>query len=96
MSENVAPASPLDPFLVRFLSLLQTLEDGYQPGPETGELAISLDLPRAFVDALFTSARARGLVKPMYGRGSKIRWVISNSGDSLVARLTPQHDQPVA
>jgi hypothetical protein len=80
---------------VRFLGLLQTMEDGYQPGPETRDLAVSLDLPRAFVDALFTSARARGLVKPMYGRGSKIRWATSKSGVSLIERLTPGLDQPV-
>lgn len=47
-------------------------------------LASRLDIPRAFVDALFTSARTRGLIKPMYGRGNKIRWAVSPVGEAIV------------
>lgn len=87
MSDHAPPPSPLDPFLSRFLDAVKGRDEGFQPGPESQELAEQLDLPRPFVDALFTSARMRGLLKPMYGRGSKIRWVLSPAGASLVTRL---------
>ncbi len=84
MSEHIQPTSPLDPFLVQFLMQVQAGKAGYQPGPEASAVASRLDIPRAFVDALFTSARTRGLLKPLYGRGAKIRWTISPAGEDLV------------
>jgi hypothetical protein len=84
MSDNAVPESPLDPYLVQFLTAIHSLPDGYQPGPETSQVAADLDFPKAFVDALFTSARMRGLLKPQYGRGSKVRWTVSPAGAELV------------
>lgn len=76
--------SPLDPFLVRFLAAVETRDQGFYPGVESAELATDLDLPRAFIDGLYTSARTRGLLKPRYGRGSRVRWGVSPSGRNLM------------
>lgn len=76
-------ASPLDPFLARFLAAVGDSPDGFQPGAESRELATRLDLPAPFIEALFTSARTRGLLKPAYGRGGKIRWSLSPTGEAL-------------
>jgi hypothetical protein len=84
MKETSRQSSPLDPFLARFLHAIEHGGAGFQPGPETAAMAEQLDLPRAFVEGLLTSARTRGLVKPMYGRGSKIRWNVSPTGVMLI------------
>jgi hypothetical protein len=49
-------------------------------------MARALEQPRAFVDMLFTSARMRGLIKPSYGRGNKVAWVVSPHGLTLISR----------
>lgn len=76
--------SPLDPFLASFLAIVDASDTGFQPGPESDRIAARLDVPRAFVDTLFTSARTRGLLKPMYGRGAKVRWSVSPNGEELI------------
>lgn len=86
MAEPSQPASPLDPFLVQFLVIVQSRQAGFQPGPESSEIAARLDLPRPFMDALFTSARTRGLLKPLYGRGKKVRWALSPVGEEFIRR----------
>jgi len=85
-AEPTHSPSPLDPFLVRFLAVVDAGDTGFQPGPESDELAARLDVPRAFVDALFTSARTRGLLRPKYGRGNKIRWAVSPLGADFLRR----------
>ncbi|MBA3378023.1 MAG: hypothetical protein H0T93_04000 [Chloroflexia bacterium] len=80
--------SPLDPFLVQFLAIVDASEDGFQPGPASANLASRMGTQRAFVDALFTSARTRGLIKPMYGRGSKIWWTVSPVGEAFLRDQT--------
>lgn len=84
MSDQSVPASPLDPFLVRFLAQVSELKEGFQPGPETQAIAAHLELPGAFIEGLFTSARMRGLLKPAYGRGSKIHWTVSTTGVQMI------------
>lgn len=84
MAEDAPSPSPLDPYLVRFLAVIERSESGFQPGPESASIASRMDLPRPFIDALFTSARTRGLIKPMYGRGNKIRWAISLIGEEFM------------
>ncbi len=81
--------SPLDPYLAQFLAMVDATEAGFQPGPESANLASRMDIPREFVDALFTSARARGLIKPMYGRGNKVRWAVSPVGEALMRGQIP-------
>ncbi|MEJ7900532.1 MAG: hypothetical protein WKF63_01730 [Thermomicrobiales bacterium] len=76
--------SPLDPFLVQFLAMVDASEAGFLPGPASATLATRMGTQRAFVDALFTSARTRGLIKPLYGRGSKIRWAVSTLGEAFM------------
>jgi hypothetical protein len=80
MSERTVPLSPLDRFIASFLRAVRDLPNGYMPGPQSKTLAADLDMQREFVDALFTSARTRGLLKPAYGRGSRIHWKLSDSG----------------
>lgn len=84
MAEETSSPSPLDPFLVQFLAIIERSESGFQPGPESIRMASRMDLPRPFIDALFTSARIRGLIKPMYGRGNKIRWAVSAVGQEFM------------
>jgi len=94
VSDKRAPSSPLDPFLKRFLMEIGDLDQGYQPGAGTSALATSLDLPRAFVEALFTSARTRALVKPQYGRGGRPAWVVSPSGQRFLDNGTGSDTAP--
>lgn len=84
MAQPPRSTSPLDPFLVQFLAHVAKTEKGFQPGPESATVASRMDLPRAFIDALFTSARTRALIKPIYGRGSKIRWTVSPEGEAFL------------
>ncbi len=84
MAESSQSPSPLDPFMVTFLAIVDASENGFQPGPETSRLASRMDTQRAFVEALFTSARTRGLIRPMYGRGNKVRWAVSPLGEALM------------
>ena len=84
--------SPLDPFLAQFLELISAREQGFLLGPETAEFASTLHIPREFVEALYTSARTRGLVKPAYGRGSKVRWVVSPAGCVLIEQQPVRQD----
>lgn len=83
MSTPPSP-SPLDASLRQLLTYVRRLNDGYTPGAQTAEAARELDVPEAFVEALFVSARTRGLLKPNYfGRG-RLRWTVSATGDRFV------------
>ncbi len=84
MDSALRHESPLDPFLREFLVIVDSNESGFQPGPQSAKLASRMGTPQAFVDALFTSARTRGLLKPMYGRGTKIRWGVSPRGRDFI------------
>ncbi len=86
MTEHPPLHSPLDPFLGPFLREIKTRDSGFQPGLESAEVADALDVPRAFVNALFTSAQTRGLLKPIYGRASTVRWALSPTGHDLIGR----------
>ena len=77
------PPSPLDGFLRRFLVAATEEEDGFSPTLDTVRVATELDCPPAFVEALFTSARTRGLVEPAWTRGprGRNRWRLSARGE---------------
>ena len=90
MNNSITQSSPLDPFLAQFLSIIEANDRRFVPGPESKDIAAQMDVPRAFIDALFTSARTRGLLKPAYGRGNKVHWKISTSGSEFVLRLGKQ------
>jgi hypothetical protein len=76
------PRSPLDPYLESFLHEVQTMADGFAPASHGGKVAAALDWPPAFAEALFTSARARGLLEPYRARGmrGRTRWHLSARG----------------
>ncbi len=83
MTTSTSP-SPLDASLRRLLTVVRQLGDGFTPGPQTANVARELDVPEAFIEALFVSARTRGLLKPIYlGRG-RSRWTVSATGDRFV------------
>src|SRR5688572_16302030 len=89
---DVDESSPLDPFLGPFLERLGAYGEGYTPGTHGRAVAAALGWPPAFADALFTSARARGLVEPQWSRGSRgrHRWQVSRRGATwLAARDAP-------
>lgn len=86
MSKRPVPESPLDPFMARFLGAISEGETGYLSGTDNKTLAESLEMQCAFLDMLFNSARTRGLLKPAYGRGSKIVWNVSPTGQDLIAK----------
>lgn len=79
--------SPLDPFLVQFLRELDTLETGYSPASHASVVAEECGFPPSFAEALFTSARARGLIEPFRSRHvrGRIRWRLSQKGHGLLA-----------
>ncbi len=84
MCERSPVPSPLDPYLARFLRAVKDSDDGFQPGAGSRAIVSALDLPASFVDALYTSARTRGLLRPAYARGGKVRWHVSHSGEELL------------
>ena len=75
-------ASPLDAYLARFLACLIDLPDGFSPTGDATAVAQRVDVLPPFVDALFVSARTRGLIEPFRSRSSRgrYRWQISNRG----------------
>lgn len=84
MPDQSPPESPLDAYLVPFLASIAERDPGFTPGHESAVLAERLQMQRAFVDMLFTSARMRGLLKPAYGRGSKVVWQVSATGQAMI------------
>lgn len=76
------PPSPLDPFLSTLLAHLGTLPEGFSPTTDLAAIGEACDVPPAFVEALLTSARTRGLVEVFRPRGGKgrYRWRVSQLG----------------
>jgi hypothetical protein len=75
-------ASPLDTFLARFLECLAARPDGFGPIVDGPTVAQQLEVLPAFVDALFVSARTRGLIEPFRAKSARgrYRWQVSNRG----------------
>jgi hypothetical protein len=86
-SDNIQPPSPLDDFLARFLRCLGRLPDGFSPIADGQRVANECGLVPEFVEALFVSARTRGLIEPFRARGAKgrYRWKVSGRGDRWLA-----------
>ncbi len=90
--------SPLDPYLIQFLQHVAELDSGYSPASHTRAIAERSGLLSPFVEALFTSARARALIEPFRSpraRG-RTRWRLSARGRALLAtvRDTPAPQPP--
>lgn len=82
------PASPLDPFLGPFLRQIDELTGGYAPTSQGARVAAALGWAPAFAEAVFVSARARGLVEPYRGGGvrGRARWGLSARGRAWADR----------
>jgi hypothetical protein len=80
-------ASPLDAFLARFLDSLAGLPDGFSPTVDAEVVAMHVDVLPAFVDALFVSARTRGLIEPFRSKNARgrYRWHVSSRGRAWLA-----------
>lgn len=77
-------SSPLDEQLRRFLNHVRELDAGFSPGRQSRDVASRLDIPEAFVEALFISARARGLLKPIPFNRGRLRWSVSATGERFL------------
>lgn len=80
--ESQAP-SPLDASLRAFLGHVATLDGGFAPTTDAGSAATACGVPFPFIEALFTSARIRGLIEPFQPRGARgrYRWRVSARGE---------------
>lgn len=80
------PASPLDPFLGPFLHQLDAQTGGYAPASHGAHVAAALGWAAPFAEAVFVSARARGLIEPYRGGGARARtrWALSARGRAWV------------
>lgn len=90
------PGSPLDPFLNDFLRVIDDLAGGYAPTAHQRAVTSTLDWPNEFADAIFTSARARGMVETVRGPGTRgrSRWRLSARGRVWLAATDPADDAP--
>ncbi|MGC4108663.1 MAG: hypothetical protein QM753_20255 [Thermomicrobiales bacterium] len=84
--------SPLDDVMSRLLALLRHTPTGTRVS-HAQDLANRLDVPREFVEALFTSAQRRGLIKPLSVVKGKITWAITPLGNRLLVHHG--HESPV-
>ena len=82
--------SPLDPFLCPFLRQIAAIERGYAPAAQLATVAGTLGWDTAFVETLFISARARGLVEVGYERGARNRWRLSSRGSRWLSLADPE------
>jgi hypothetical protein len=88
------PKSPLDPFLCQFLWSVKALPNGYHPSSDRHALTAALGWPADFVDAILTSAQARGMVErvPVTRNRRRTIWRLSSRGQSWLemAEVTGQ------
>ena len=83
--------SPLEPYLTRFITYLQSLPSGFSLATDSEAAASACDVLPAFVETIFVSARARGLVENQRGRNARnrSRWQVSRAGRRWLAEHTP-------
>ena len=89
-------SSPLDPFLRPFLERVAAMEGGYSPTSHGPTVADALGWPPAFVEAVYTSARAQGLLEPVRTRGGRgrNRWSVSRHGAAWLTEPAATDEQP--
>ncbi len=92
-SSHVQPPSPLDPFLAQFLRCLHDLPEGFSPIADAERVADACAVDPAFVEALFVSARTRGLIEPFRSKGARgrYRWKVSRRGEHWLALRDGRH-----
>ena len=81
-----APPSPLDQVMTAFLGYIQLQPAGFVTGVQTREAAASVDIPESLVDAIFVSARTRGLIGPDFNARGRTRWIVSRKGHAFLDR----------
>lgn len=79
--------SPFDPYLFAFLDYLQHHASTFSPtSPRSvARAAEAMELQPALIEALFTSARGRGMVRPARAPGGRARWEVSRKGREFLA-----------
>ena len=84
--------SPAVRFLARFLGSVAGLQDGFSPISDATRIAEICEVEPAFVEALFVSARTRGLIEPYRSKGSRgrYRWTLSARGTTWLASRSDQ------
>jgi hypothetical protein len=84
-----SPPSPLDPFLATFLRWIDERPGGFAPASQGPTVGIALGWQPAFGEAIFVSARARGLIEPVHGRGAgtRNRWQLTARGRAWLSEV---------
>lgn len=78
--------SPLDDALSRLLAILESGVNSPSTAKDVNEIAETMDVPAAFVQGLFLSARRRGLVRPESAGRGKVTWKVTGSGFALLSQ----------
>ena len=83
------PPSPLDPFLATFLRWIEERPGGCAPAGQGPTVGIALGWQPAFGEAIFVSARVRGLIEPVHSRGAgtRNRWQLTVRGRSWLTEV---------
>lgn len=71
--------------MVEFLEYVQSLSAGFAPGAQSRDAATFAGVPDALIDAVFVSARTRGLIRPDFTIRSRTRWIVSTRGQEFMS-----------
>ncbi|HET8524820.1 MAG TPA: hypothetical protein VFL82_16435 [Thermomicrobiales bacterium] len=99
MSTTAPVASPFDPYLYRMLAWGSQQPNGFSHPAIISAMVDEAGWQAEFSEAVFTSARARGLIGPHYGTRSRGRvyWEVSRKGRAWFQGLQqPDHPTPEA
>ena len=83
-----AQPSPLDEVMTSFLGYVQSQSSGFVTGVQSRDAAAAVDVPEPLVDAIFVSARTRGLIGPDFNARGRTRWIVSRKGLAFLERQT--------
>lgn len=92
--------SPLDPLIHSFLRFVQEEESGFSPTARASVETVAgrLEVPPELIDALFTSARSRGFLRPVPHGRVRVRWQVSSAGrvflDEMVVTTPSRSSTP--
>jgi hypothetical protein len=94
MNTTAQVASPFDPYLYRMLSWGAQRPSGFSHPAIISAMADEAGWQAPFAEAVFTSARMRGLIGPHYGTRSRGRvyWVVSRKGGAWLQAKTDANE----
>jgi hypothetical protein len=97
MSTIALAASPFDPYLYRMLSWAVQQPSGFSHPAIIRAMADEAGWQAPFAEAVFTSARVRGLIGPHYGTRSRGRvyWQVSRKGGAWLEAKTRTNDSVI-